>query len=956
MLAWIGVALLSVSWLVGLGYYHVANWPGWAAVVVAGTVCLAGFEVRLPAARAAFVAFLLTLPACLVAPWPYRAAFVLLAAGLVLGAIARLIAPQEPSASPPGQPGKSGLGHRLLRCYRRLSTGVLASGCVLLAQALGIQAYMAVTSRSHELPRPLPEVLGAAAKALGIDAAVYGNTLAAFSMRKIHYLGATWELFFDPASWCFLVGGLVLVGWRLRADRFGGTPPVDPGPMRRWSPCLHAAAMVIALVLPVLLWLPFRAALLVALYLHEVLRVEYEAPLQVMQRFWSTPTHLLLLAGPVLLAWRLVGSLRFREGEAPAEPCKSTDVAGSTVARQEPRPPGVASSPAPWWHRPAAVVLAMAGVAAISAGVLWDPVGERKAGRVVVEEYHPEGDKQWERTDKPFDTKWYGHLSGYNYYCIYDYMSRFYAVTRRTERLNDAALQDCDVLIVKVPTRPFSNQETRAVEQFVERGGGLMLVGEHTNVFGSGTFLNSIARRFGFSFRYDCLFGVDKVFEERYTLPMVPHPIVEHMPWMHFATSCSIDPEKSSGRAAMRNLGLKNLMADYHVSNFYPKPDDGPEMRYGAWVQLWSMRYGRGRIAAFTDSTVFSNFCVFEPGKKELWMGMVEWLNHKSPPLDPRWPLVGLGTLLILLGLATGRGWDGAWLVLAAAGVLGWSAAAVGAKEYHAAAMPYPEPMQPFVQVNVDQTICRPRLPRNGFISIAETDYGIFERWILRLGYFTARRSYPEVLDGSLVVFLEPSKPIAPDFLSDLKQFVERGGKILVVESPLKTEPAFPAYTAPQSEALDMDVPGEDPAAKPNRPTGSRDPSTNDLLQPFGMSVDHSTTVGGPSAMLVTSEGWPSVPVKAAVAVQGGRPFAWISGKPVGASISVGNRGGSVTVIGYGPRFREDQMGGYGDAEPDKTLTQVYDWEYAMLRAIVEGKPLGLNEGLAEPPPAKAAK
>jgi hypothetical protein len=652
-----------------------------------------------------------------------------------------------------------------------------------------------------------------------------------------------------------------------------------------------------------------------------------------MQRFWSTPTHLLLLGGPVLLAWRLL-------------PLKPRAAETSPSAAAEPAQPA-------WRRRSAAALLVLAGAAIFSAGIFWDPVGSRKEGRVVIEEYHPEGDKQWERTDKPFDTTWYGHESGYTYYCIYDYLTRFYDVIRRTERLSEAALEDCDVLIVKVPTRPYSNKEIEAIEQFVERGGGLMLVGEHTSVFGSGTYLNSITRRFGFTYRPDCLFGVDKVFRQHFTLPTAPHPMIQHLPWMQFAISCSIDPGRSSGRAVMRSVGLKNLTADYHVSNYYPKPDDSPDMRYGAFVQLWAMRYGRGRIAAFTDSTIFSNFCVFETGKKELWMGMVEWLNRQSPWLDPRGPLVGFGAVLALLGFVAARRWEGAWLVLLASAALGWSLAAIGVRSCGLDAMPYPKPIRPYVQVNMDRTVCTARLPHNGFISVDSTDYGIFDRWILRLGYFTARRTYPEVVDGDLIVFLEPNKPISREYRAELVRFVGNGGKILVVDSPPGARRQYqPPAVAASDDDDDDTYDGESPAK-----SAARAPTTNELLEPFGMSVDHAAVVGGDGSKLVSSEGWPAVPIKAAAVVQGGRPFAWVDGKPVGASISVGNQGGSVTVVGYGARFRDDQMGGTGDSEPDKsadkTLLQVYDWEYALFRAIVQGKPPGMQGAVSPAPPAK---
>ena len=57
--------------------------------------------------------------------------------------------------------------------------------------------------------------------------------------------------------------------------------------------------------------------------------------------------------------------------------------------------------------------------------------------------------------------------------------------------------------------------------------------------------------------------------------------------------------------------------------------------RYGSFVQLWATQFGRGRVLAFTDSTIWSNFCFFDPGKSELWLGMCEWLNHSTPMIIP---------------------------------------------------------------------------------------------------------------------------------------------------------------------------------------------------------------------------------------------------------------------------------------------------------------------------------
>jgi hypothetical protein len=142
---------------------------------------------------------------------------------------------------------------------------------------------------------------------------------------------------------------------------------------------------------------------------------------------------------------------------------------------------------------------------------------------------------------------------------------------RLTTPITDDTLRGWDVLIAKIPTSRYAADEVEAIHRFVERGGGLMLVGEHTDVWGSGTYLNDIAERYGFRYRMDCLFGLDSTFEEQYRPPAAPHPIIRHMGPLDFAVSCSIAPGGSGGDAVIWNTGLRSAPADYHASNFYPQ-------------------------------------------------------------------------------------------------------------------------------------------------------------------------------------------------------------------------------------------------------------------------------------------------------------------------------------------------------------------------------------------------
>jgi hypothetical protein len=55
-------------------------------------------------------------------------------------------------------------------------------------------------------------------------------------------------------------------------------------------------------------------------------------------------------------------------------------------------------------------------------------------------------------------------------------------------------------------------------------------------------------------------------------------------------------------------------------------------------------------------------------------------------------------------------------------------------------------------------------------------------------------------------------------------------------------------------------------------------------------------------------------------------------------SLTVPHGKGSVTLVGYGTRFSDLNMGFTGDNEPDPTLRAVYQVEFDLLRKIVEDK------------------
>lgn len=256
----------------------------------------------------------------------------------------------------------------------------------------------------------------------------------------------------------------------------------------------------------------------------------------------------------------------------------------------------------------------------------WKEHGTEKAGRIGIYITNT----FWSKMDTPYDTEWYGGDSGYNYACLRSWLEKFYEVRLLKEPLTDEILNELDVLIIYLPTLKLQSHEQRLIIEFVRRGGGLFIIGDHTNVFGSTTVLNEICRHFGLELRDDVLFDIKEDFFQIWRPNNVRHPVVKFVDLFKMRGSASIRSFSLWPEPVMILYHSKSLRAIYSVNNFYPAPKDQPNMQIGQfWISV-AVRYGNGRVLVFADSTVFSNFELFYPGKYELILGAIQWLNRKQ--------------------------------------------------------------------------------------------------------------------------------------------------------------------------------------------------------------------------------------------------------------------------------------------------------------------------------------
>ena len=239
-------------------------------------------------------------------------------------------------------------------------------------------------------------------------------------------------------------------------------------------------------------------------------------------------------------------------------------------------------------------------------------------------------------------------------------------------------------------------------------------------------------------------------------------------------------------------------------------------------------------------------------------------------------------------------------IVLLAGAMFGWAVAAASIAAVQRWAMPTPQPARPMVRVVLDRTVSEVPLSRNGFSNPSGKGFALFEQWIPRLGYFTARRSGVEAFTGDLLVVVCPTRSPSEQFLGRLAEYVEQGGKLLVIDSP-----------------------------------EIENSTANALLWPFGLSIERGISAKG---SLKLSSARPAVPVEAACEVEGGEPLLRLGANPVAARVRHG--AGQVTAIGFGSVFHDEQMGGNWMTEPDRDLLARFHLLLDLVRSAATGRPL----------------
>lgn len=448
--------------------------------------------------------------------------------------------------------------------------------------------------------------------------------------------------------------------------------------------------------------------------------------------------------------------------------------------------PNVASSPGSAPCSSLVAGLAFASVTCLTMFCTWYPYGERKAtNNILVDDFHSE----WERSDIPLDFSDEGLTKGaaYSYSSFVNVLDGLYgAEVNRDKPLHQCKLDKHAILLIKTPTRRFSSDEIAAIRGFVNRGGSLFVHGDHTNLFGMSEHLNDLLSDAGIQFNYDdqaMVHGSPSIY--RRSSPM-PHPTMRQVREIQFLTSCTLRPTNCLVEPVIVSTGIFAERLRYGRPGYFGDMAYGPGDRLGGFLQAAVVPYGKGRIAVFADSTVFSNFACFQSDYMPYALSTIEYLLHGDSTAR-EWLLgigVTLATLLVLI-LLHRRDY---WYVIAcvSAGSAGMGAAILAAYVLNSFAPETPHPRSS-VALICNNAFVRP--PLSNAPNAADTSSFEFSGFLMALQRVQlAPRVYarPEQIpeDTKLIVALNPGVEMeAEDRRALARRVIERGATLLIVDS-----------------------------------------------------------------------------------------------------------------------------------------------------------------------------
>ena len=350
-----------------------------------------------------------------------------------------------------------------------------------------------------------------------------------------------------------------------------------------------------------------------------------------------------------------------------------------------------------------------------------------------------------------------------------------YDVERMATRdvVTSERLREADVFVVINPgEESLMVEEAAAIWEFVEQGGGLLVLGDHTDLNHMMEPLNLLLKPVGIQYRFDSAFSVSR-WDGDYDL--IPHALTRNVDWsnevLQQGTGASLEVGQSAyplviARYAFSDAGDRENNANGYLGDYrYQKGEP-----LGDLVIVAGAEFGQGRVIAFGDTSAFQNIAM--PHSAPFVVDVVDALAAQD--MQGRTGLsVTLVCLVAMLLVFVIRRWRPLELATGSiCMVLGnWLVATVTPND----SLRFDHPNLAFIEAAQVNRFTLGHWERESFDGLSTN--------LARAGYLPLimRSADTEYIDrAAVLISIAPQKPHSTDQVQRLYRYVYGGGRLIL--------------------------------------------------------------------------------------------------------------------------------------------------------------------------------
>jgi len=201
-----------------------------------------------------------------------------------------------------------------------------------------------------------------------------------------------------------------------------------------------------------------------------------------------------------------------------------------------------------------------------------------------------------------------------------------YSVSLYNGTVTSDVLSDVDVFVVINLNKSFSEDEHRAIWGFVERGGSLLVLGDHTDIAGIMHPLNDLLSPVGIRFRFDSGLPVGERWAD--CIEILNHPLgdgIENEYQIEISVGATLNVSGDAFPIILGKYGFSDH-GNYLNSEMANLGDyvNNPGEQLGDVILAAGAFYGKGKVLVFGDTSSFQNLAI--PYSYKLMHNVFTWL------------------------------------------------------------------------------------------------------------------------------------------------------------------------------------------------------------------------------------------------------------------------------------------------------------------------------------------